>query len=236
MPWSEVGLRPAEMESPAIGPDHLALGAWGAWAVWDTVNHRIVSSVGIGADQARTLTLPAVDDLAFSDAGAILVLVERELMLLPGPLTITIDSIPLPDLVPTGVSLAVEEGVAVGIDAFGNRHPIAQVHDLSLSAYVGPKLLPPPYAVRVDKGVVYRDLAPVASEALAATLVGDCVLVERGKRGSVTDRAVLCNGVEHPLPPPGVYRPVDAIGVGPEGAIGWLDPQPDGLHIVRATR
>lgn len=224
--WDQVGLAPAGPESAAFGPGRLAIGPDGAWAVWDVVNHRVIGSFGEwGA--------AGVDGLAFAPDGDLLVLQGRALLRVDGA---QVASVAVPGLVPPGAELEVWGGVAMGVDALGNGHPVAMVDAGGLGPASGPSLVAPDPTVIVRGGDVLLDGAVVARGALAARRVGDCAVVERGARGAVTGRALVCPGGRWELPVDGLYRPVGWIAADGLGGHAWLDPRADGLHLVRVSR
>lgn len=230
VPWSVAGLVPAGPEQPAFGPDRLAIGPDGAWAAMSVPRARVIGSFG-------ELPVAGADALAFTEDGDLLVLAGRRLTryaVSPGSAA-PVAGVDLPGLVPPGVGLSVEGEEVVGVDVFGNLHPVARaVAGGGLAPPEDAALRPGPAVRRTAAGEVTRDGEPVARGALAARPVGACVLVERGVRGAVTARELVCAGRVWALPLDGVYRPFAGVAAW-EDVVAWLDPRADGLHVTRVS-
>ncbi len=235
LPWGSVGLSPALPEQAAFGPDQLALGPDGAWALWDPVRAEVHGSFG-------RLSLPAVTGLAFTVEGDLLVLHDgvRELRRFRGLTEQARGRID--DLCPIGGTLVVVGDEALVIDAFGNAHPAATLTLGGLGPARRPLLRPPAHRATLRQGRLDVDgrALDLGADVVAARVLGDHLLIEHGARGAVTHRGLYplrptaSPAAELRLPgPSAVYAPAAAIAVGPDGEVGWLDPQPDGLHIVR---
>jgi hypothetical protein len=235
LPWGSVGLSPALPEQAAFGPDLLALGPDGAWAVWDPVHAEVHGSFG-------RLSLPAATGLAFTAEGDLLVLHDgaRELRRFRGLNEQARGRID--DLCPIGGELVVAGDEALVVDAFGNAHPAATLPSGGLGPARRPLLRPPAHRATLRQGRLALDGQPLnlGADVVAVRVLGDHLLVEHGARGAVTHRGlyplrpIASPAAELRLPgPSAVYAPAAAIAVGPDGEVGWLDPQPDGLHIVR---
>ncbi|MDP2309621.1 MAG: hypothetical protein Q8P18_26610 [Pseudomonadota bacterium] len=234
--WSEVGLRPAAPESPAIGPELLALGPDDAAAVYDPLRRQVVVVGG------RPFRVPGADGLAFTSAGILLVMdgSARSLRTYDTDGTL-LDEQAFPSIVPPGGSLAVDEPLVLAIDPFGNGHPLALVTMAgSLSPPQGASLVPPARRV-VRSGtslVVDGETIATFEGRGGGRLLGDWLLVEAVNDGAVSRMAISLEGrVTVSLPVGGrMYAPMQDVAVGPDGGIGWLDPQADGLHLVRVFR
>lgn len=233
--WGDVGFAAAAEESPAIGPDILALGPDGAAAVYDPLGRRVIVA-GEGA-----FDVAGADGLAFTAAGVLLVMDGSARVLRAydtgGAL---LDEQGFPGVVPPGGTLSVEGAVVVSVDVFGNGHPLATVTSAgALTAPKGPSLLAPSRRVMRSGTSIVVDGQSVATvgERGGGKLFGDWLLVESVERGSVSRVAIpLEGGVSVALPVRGrLYAPAQGVAVGPDGELGWLDPRADGLHIVRVA-
>lgn len=234
--WDQVGFVPSRPESPAMGPDRLALGPGGAAAVFDPVSHRVLV-IGGGS-----FAVTGLDGLAFTSSGVILVMDDGARRLTAwDPSGALLDQRAFPGLVPPGGTLVVDGDLALSRDVFGNDHPLATVGSSgALTAPDAAALLAAPRVVqrvgtqiRVD-GVT---VAEVSGERGGARLLGDWLIVESLAAGVVTRAAIsLDGGTRVNLPARGrLYAPTEDVAVSPEGELGWIDPRTDGLHLVRVT-
>lgn len=243
VPWSTVGFSPAAPESVAFGPDHLALGPDGRWALWDPVRHVILVD---GEAWPRASGAPAVlarvDGLAFASNGDLVILDASARILTRWDGT-SRWTLPMDRLCPKDVRLVIDGELAAGIDAFGNVRPLADL-SAGLNPAEGPKLLAPEYVARVSNGVVEIDspgaqqtVIDAPADSLAARIVGDWVLVEAGQPGKLRERVLISleTGRSVGLPLDGRYRPASGVTAGPDGTVGFLNPAADGLHIVRVS-
>lgn len=238
--WAEVGLRPAVPESPAIGPDLLALGPEGAAAVYDPLGRRVVVVGG------RAFPVAGADGLAFTAAGVLLVMdgTARTLRAYDTDGAL-LDEQAFPGLVPPGGTLSVTGGAfdtsaVLSVDAFGNGHPLAAVSAAgALSAPTGAALVPPTRRVVRTGTSLLVDGARVATldGRGGGRLFGDWLLVEAMNDGAVSRTAIpLDGGAAVTLPVRGrVYAPSQDVAVGPDGSLGFLDPRADGLYVVRVA-
>ncbi len=233
--WSEVGLRPAAPESPAIGPDHFAVGPRGVSAVYDSLHKRVVVLGG------ASFPVAASDGLAFTAAGVLLVLDDRSRTLRAyGTNGALLDSSAYPGVVPPGGWLRVEGAVVASVDVFGNGHPLATVSaNGALTAPTAPGLVPAARRVTRSGSALVVDGRTVAlvEGRGGARLLGDWLVVEAMDDGAVTRSAIPLDGGETvSLPVRGrLYAPAQDIAVGPEGDLAWIDPRADGLHLVRVA-
>lgn len=235
LPWDQVGLRPAVPESPAIGPDLFALGPYGAAAVYDPVGRRVVLESG------RSFPVAGADGLAFTGTNVILVMDGASRVLRAyEPDGTLLDEQGLPGIAPPGGSLSVRSSLVLSIDVFGNGHPIATVSvSGALSAPKGPFLVPPAHTLVRAGASLLVDGAPVATLTGrgGGRLYGTWLLVEDMNDGAVSRTAIpLGGGASVTLPARGrVYTPSQDVSVAPDGSLGYLDPQADGLHVVRVS-
>ena len=242
--WDTVGFVAARDDAAAFGPDLLVGGPAGLAAMWDPAAQRIVvlRDLVIVGD----LSFGPVDDLAFTPSGDLLVLTGRTLSRLGrrGDVEATFT---VPGIVPTGVAIVVEGGTVVLAEPFGNRHRACGLSATGLVAASGPSLEKNPHPVtwdgsslRVDQAVVPvpnalraggRYLAANGHHWLVVSEVtGDHPLV-------VARRAVdVDRGSVDVLPVSGrLYAPARDVAIDGDGRLLWLDPQVDGLHVLRVT-
>lgn len=234
--WTEVGLRPAAPESPAIGPDLLALGPDETAAVYDPVRRQVVVVGG------PRFAVPRADGLAYTSAGVLLVMdgSARTLRTYDTSGTL-VDEQAFPGIVPGGGSLALDEPLVLAIDPFGNGHPLALVTmSGALSPPQGASLVPPARRVVRSGSSLLVDGETIATFTGrgGGRLLGDWLVVEAMNDGAVSRMAISLEGrVTVSLPVRGrVYTPTQDVAVAPDGGIGWLDPRTDGLHLVRVSR
>jgi hypothetical protein len=234
--WAEVGLLAARPESPAIGPDLLALGPYDAAAVYDPLRRRVLYVNG------PSFSVPGADGLAFTSAGILLVMDGSARTLRTYDQDgVLVDEQPFPGIVPPGGNLAVDEPLVLAIDPFGNGHPLALVTlSGALSAPKSLSLVPPAHRVVRSGSSLLVDGATIATfeGRGGGRLLGDWLVVEAMNEGSVSRMAIsLEGGLQVSLPVGGrLYAPAHDVAVGTDGGIGWLDPQSDGLHLVRVSR
>lgn len=237
LPWSVVRLRPAAPEAPAVGPELLAVGSDGQWAVWDPVA-RVVLGAGF------SVAVPHADGLVYTEDGDLLVLDDGARTLaryaVVGGAAASLARVAIPGLSPVGATLEIEDNLAVGRDVFGNLHPLADLAGGGLDPAAGSQLLPAAHRARVEAGRLSVDGVEIGvSGVVGARTVGEWVVVESGARGAITRRTAvsLVTGrqVALPIRVGAPYRPVADVSVGPDGALAFLDPKTDGLHIVRVS-
>lgn len=249
IPASAFGFSPMAPESPAFGPDLLAIGPEGAVALWDPVRFAVFGVVG---PDVFALPLDHADSLAWTTAGDLLVLDESSRTLTrwgltpfgaapggPGRASASqVAAIAMDRLCPVGVRLAISGDLAFGIDAFGNAHPLADLV-AGLAPPSGPRLWPPSHVVRLHGGELSVDGVRVNApiDALGGRLLGDWVLVEAGQRGAVRQRLAisLITGRQVELPLGGRYRPAKGVNVGLDGALGYLDTAGASLVVVQVA-
>ncbi len=247
--WASVGFAPAVPESPAIGPDLLALGPNGLAAVYDPLGKRVIVVGG------ATFAVPAADDLAFTAGATLLVLNDRARTLRAyTPAGDLLGERALPGLVPPGGFLGLDGETVCSVDVFGGCHPLAVVRGDPLAVVRGDPLGAPsgpalrPAARRMEK---QGDALLVDGERVVTgigrgggRLLGDWLIVETMDEGTVTRSAVpVSRGraapvVEDAIPLPvrgRLYAPARDVSVAPDGSLGWIDPRADGLHLVRVA-
>lgn len=232
--WAEVGLRPAVPESPAIGPNLFAVGPAGSWAVYSPVGKRILTATS-------AWPVPGADGLAFTESGMVVVMDDRaRTVRVFGEDGEIFDTLPFPDIVPVGGTLAVVGVSVLSVDAFGNGHPLATVDDRgTLRAPTKTTLVAPSRRVtRSGASVVVdgRTVATVSGKG-GARLLGDWLLVETlGESGASRAAIPLDGGAALTLPVRGrLYAPTQDASAASDGSFGWIDPRTDGLHVVVVT-
>jgi hypothetical protein len=249
--YDQVGHRPAVPEQPAMGPDLLAAGPDGLAALYDPVGHRVLVLDDLA--WVGSFDVQRVEDIAFSSGGEILVLADRRLRLLSvrGD---ELDEVPVPDIVPSGGSLTLDGDSVLSVDAFGNGHPVAQIASGAFFPASGPGLVAPSHVVLSEPGRLSVD--GVSRSFPGAVKVGGTVL-SAGARGWIVASVVTSEasitversawpftdtaqgqvaGASTLLPTSGrAYVAGRDVAVDPDGRLLYLDPQQDGLHIVRVT-
>lgn len=222
--WDEVGLADAREDAPAFGPEHLAIGPGGRWALWDPVRLRVIGDAG-------ELLVDHADSLAFGADGDLWVLDETRRQLSRWSGVDKVGAWSMDRLCPTGVDLVIDGDEPRGIDIFGNSRRLVAGETLRAPEHVAKRT---GATLTVDGRVL---AAP--ADVLGAKLLGDWVVIEAGRPGAVRLRQAvsLTSGKVVTLPGRAgqVYRAADDVAVAPDGAIGWIDPQADGLHLRRVS-
>lgn len=233
LPWDDVGFSPGALDSPAFGPDLLALGDGQDWALWDPVRHVVFGDAGGTRFVAR---VDRADALAFV-GGHVVVLDASARTVSAWRGAERASTIALDGLCPGDVQLVVDGDRVFGQDAFRNLHPVAQWTEGRLSPLGGPRLLPPPHSVRVQAGGVEWDgvALDVPEHALAGRAVGGWLLLDAGVPGRIGDRVLLQpeTGREVLVPLGGAYVPSSGVAAGPDGSVGFVYATADGVHLVR---
>lgn len=222
--WEDVGFSEAQPDAAAFGPEHLALGPDGRWALWDPVKLQVIGDAGvILADHA--------DALAFGADGDLWVLDETRRTLSRWSGTERVDTWPVDRLCPSGVRLVVDGDEPRGIDLFGNSRRLVE----------GEALRPPAHVARKDGAglVVDGERLSVPADLLGARILGDWVVVEAGRPGAVRLRQAISLTTGKVVTLPGRagqrYRSAYDLAAAPDGSFGWIDPQADGLHLHRVS-
>lgn len=242
LPWEAVGFAPAGPERVAIGPQHLAAGPDGLAAVYDPVGQRVIVLRELQIEGA--FALGRVDDLAIGADGDLVVTIGRRVHLLDTS-GAELDRLDVPAIVPTGVDVEVLGDEIVGVDAFGNLRPIGRIEGRSLQAAEGPALREPRHRARVDAGVVIAAGQAVqvdgALKASARMLDGGgttWVIVDAVVADApiAVDRWAVAGDTRVELPvDERLYAPFGDLAVDADGRLLVLDPQADGLHLLRVT-
>lgn len=231
--WGDVGLSAAAFDSPAFGPDLLALGDGRDWALWDPVRHVVFGDAGGARFTAR---VDRADSLAFV-GGEVLVLDASARTVSAWRGAERASAIALDGLCPGDVQLVVDGDRVFGQDAFRNLHPVAQWTGSALAPLGGRRLLPPQHSVRVQAGVVEWDGAELDApeHPLAGRAIGGWLLLDTGVPGRMGDRVLLQpeTGREVIVPLGGAYVPSSGVAAGPDGSAGFIYAAPDGLHLIR---
>lgn len=231
--WGDVGFSPAALDSPAFGPDLLALGDGQDWALWDPVRHVVFGDAGGARFVAR---VDRADALAFV-GGDVLVLDASARTVSAWRGAERAATIALDGLCPGDVQLVVDGDRVFGEDAFRNLHPVAQWHGGALAPLGGRRLLPPPHSVRVQAGIVAWDGAELDApeHPLAGRAIGGWLLLDTGVPGRIGDRVLLHpqTGREVIVPLAGAYVPSSGVAAGPDGSAGFIYAAADGVHVVR---
>lgn len=234
LPWKDVGFSPAAVDSPAFGPDLLALGGADDWALWDPVRHVVFGDAGGRRFEAR---MDRADALAFVGQGEVLVLDASARTVSAWRGDERSSTLALDRLCPADVQLVVDGDRVYGQDAFRNLHPVAEWRASGLAPLDGPRLVPPLHTVRVQAGGVEWDGAGVdaPANALAGRAVGDWLLLDAGVPGRLVERVLVqpSTGREVVVPLSGAYRPASGVAAGPDGSVGFVYAAADGVHLVR---
>lgn len=226
--WDEVGYVPPGVEQAAFGPDALALGPDGAWALWDPVLRMVHGSGG-------SFAVPGATDLAFTDSGDLLVLDTRTRTLSRWAGGRQVATVALPGLCPTSVRLRVVDGAAWGEDVHGNLHPIAGLEGGGFTPWTGERLREAgPSLRRVGDGLELDGRRLPLSGVAGARAEGDWLIVDLGTPGH-TRRVLYHPGSGARVEVEGQagwrYRPADGVAVGPDGRVGWIEPGAQALVI-----
>lgn len=249
IPWSELELTPSAQETRAIGPDLLAAGPEGRIAIWNPAEalvhvHASVDAALAGV-QPTSFAIPTADDLAWSEAGLLVLDEARRQLDLYAPAGQRRDSLLLPGLVPVGVHLYVQGGVVYAVDVFSNRRPVARVSEEGLSPVATGRLEAPAVGVRWDAGSHTMTAGGRKLHLPEAIKAGGRVLSGGGRSWLVVDtvvgdrplrvsRRALCldTGATAELPASGrLYAPSTDVAVDARGYLIWMAPMADGLHL-----
>ena len=247
IPWSQLGAPISAPESKTLGPDLLAAGPRGELGVWSaaTAELWLLSPLDAARAQPRALDVGVIDGVAWTTDGLVLLDTGARRLRLLDPSGAALDEIPLPALVPTGITLLVQDHVAYGVDVFGNRRPIARVTSTGFRDWDGDHLLPPTAPVRWDAAhhtlsaaqVSYRlpDAVKASGQALQGGDTGWLVVSQVTGDGPLrVERqvAVLGEATLRPLPTGArLYAPTQDLAVDGRGHLIWMSPQADGLHL-----
>lgn len=224
--WSNLGFSPAGLERAAMGPDVLAVGVDGRWALWDPVDGKVRSSEGEFAQGT-------LSSMAFDGDGALLLLDERARTLSRYEDGQATERWAADRMCPAGVSLVIQGGRAWGRDTFGRLHPIATIdpdrEEPTSIAHVS----------RLSEGKLTVDGAtvPVPADVLSGRVVGDWLVIEAGRPGALRARYAqsLTSGrkVSLPLLRDERYRPSHDVVAASDGSLAWMDARVDALHLHR---
>jgi hypothetical protein len=224
--WSNLNFSPGGTEEAAVGPDVLAVGEDGRWALWDPVAGVVRGSEG---EFERSM----LSSMAFAEDGALLVLDSRARTLGrydAGKATGTWD---IDRMSPMGVSLVVSGGRAWGRDPYGGLHALATLDG------DGDGDAPVARRSRLNGGRVIVDGKefPAPADVLAARILGDWVIIEAGRPGALRERYAQSLGsgrrVTLPLLRDQRYRPIHDLVAVSDGSLAWIDARSDALHLHR---
>jgi hypothetical protein len=240
--YGAVGLIPAGSEQPAMGPDRIAGGPEGRFALHNPATRSVL--VFDALQLSHSIPVQGVDDLLFAPNGDLLILELDRRVRRFSPEGALLQVFPLPALVPTHVRLAVQADRLVGVDPFGNGHSVATMTPGGLEPTAGPALTPPAHAVRwnghtlqVDGQHVPIDAAKASGRVLdggaSEWLVVEAVVGDSPIR---VERWALLGDARVDLPVDGrLYAPTQDLAVDANGRLLVLEPRTDGLHIVRVS-
>lgn len=250
LPWTELSLQAEAPDAAARGPELLSAGPGGLLAVCDPVTREVAlfddASLSIG--QLR-LSFPVrlCSDIEFTDSGDLLVLdhAGRRLSLVAADGTALAETT-LPALVPTGVRVGVQDDLVVGIDIFGNHHPIATVvvgglqapRDSALDERAGAVVWDATTrTMRTDDLTVDLPQALVASgQRVGHWLVIDAVVGDSPSLVVQRQAWHLPTGQVAQLPVTGrSYAPRGDAAQDTAGRLVVLDPREDGLGLLQVT-
>ncbi|NOY26020.1 MAG: hypothetical protein GXP62_09130 [Oligoflexia bacterium] len=250
LPWSQLSLEPAAPDAAARGPELLTAGHLGMLAVCDPVSHEVdlIDASGAGGDRVSSrLAVGLCGDIAFALTGDLVILdnATRRLSLV-GVDGQTLAQVTLPDLAPTGLHLAIENDQVLGLDLFGNAHPLASVEGASLQPARQTKLEDRAGAILWDAAShsLHTDgltLDLPQARVASGQQVGDWLIVDI----VVNDAPALMvrrqawhvpTGQVVDLPVQGrLYAPHQDAAQDDQGRLVVLDPRADGLGLLRVS-
>lgn len=237
IPWSALAFQAARTESPAVGPDLLAVGTRARVAMYDAVD----DSVTIVGAPVAPFSVGHADGLAVSNAGQVVVLDDsaREVRVYAADGG-RVSAMGLPGVVPADGTLAIDGQTLLSVDIFGNGHRIATLSvSGELGKTTGPAMQVPTHDIRRSGGTISVDGREVATRTgrVGARSLGRWLLVEAMDEGTVTrDAILLSDGTTVSVPVRGrMYAPRLDIASAGDGTLAWMDPRDDGLHVVTVT-
>lgn len=245
--WSVLPQVPAAEDALALGPDLLAAGPDGALALWNAADGALWLVQPGRAPSAHMLG--HVDDLAWTEAGILLLDESSRRLVLVDTEGQTLATRPLPDLSPVGMNLVVSGARVDGADPFGNRHPLARLDGQALVAATGPALLPPAVSVRWDAAGKRMWVEGRAFSVPGAIKAGGRVLGDAAQGWLVVDAVVsegplvvtrkaipLAGGASVDLPVAGrLYAPSRDLAIDAEGRLHVLVPTAGGVVLWEVT-
>lgn len=238
VPSTAYGYEPAGPERKAVGPDRIAAGPDGAIAIWDPIRGRvlILDDLVVRGSFASS----PVDDLAFVGSHVIL-LCGRTLYRVTIDGT-AVDHLAVPEIVPTAITLDPDGSRIWGVDAFGNRHAIADIGADGLVSPHGRSFAGAAHVVSTDgTGFVVDGQSVPRGGGLNASvraLDGGWALrevVAADHPITVID-TVFHDGRSMDLPVAGrTWTPSAPYAIDAQGRLITLEPRSDGLHVRRIS-
>lgn len=236
IPWAELGLLEAAAESPALGPDRLAVGPDGALAWFNVATAEVQVLDGL------VYPVPRCDGLLFLDADTLVVLDDAARQLVVLDLDGTTSWFAMPRMVPPGGTLSRWGHTLVSVDAFGNGHAVAQVSaEGQLQTWAGPRLLNPSHRVERERraaDTVLRldgEVVKTSPYRMSGRVLGDWLLIEeRAPEQAIRTLVPLDGGASVALAAERLYAPSSDLAAG-FGRLVWMRPAVDGLHLVEVS-
>jgi len=238
LPYEVWGVFSGAPEEKSFGPDHLAVGPNGLSMWVDPTRSQVVVFRDLAVESAFLAW--GLDDVAFSADGDVLLLKGRTLELV-STTGFLIAQLPVHELIPTSVTLAVEGSHVFAVDVFGNQHSLAEVGNAGLGLPHGRRLRPDPAQVRRGIGIVEQgswwfpvvDTKKIGVRAIDSAQVVVVDTLEDTSPLRVTREIVTPNARWTLNVGARLYDPVDDIAVGPDGTLMWFEPLVDGIHLYR---
>jgi hypothetical protein len=240
MPWADFGYTPSARETADKRPEILAIGQAGAFAIWDPVQGRVITTAGAFA-------ATNVDALGVCPDGDVLV-AYRETLSRRAPSGELRGELTLRAPLPTGAALIMDGETVMRLSIDGSE-AVAVAASEGLKLWMGEsRATVAPTVKRLARNsggstlqVNGRDVLDTNGYA-SGRVLGDWLLVEERSVEDVGPVGVL--GVRRtlvslstgdrtaPMTTQGwLYRP--GLTLGPDGSIAWLAPTAEGLEIWR---
>ena len=240
MPWADFGYTPNTRETADQRPEILAIGQNGAFAIWDPIQGRVITTTG-------AFSVTNVDALGLCADGDVLV-AYRDTLSRRGTSGELRGELTLRATLPTGAALVMDGETVMRLSVEGSE-AVAIAASEGLKLWMGEsRATVAPTVKRLARNsggstlqVNGRDVLDTNGYA-SGRVLGDWLLVEErsvedvGAVGLLGVRRTLVNlstgNRTAPITTQGwLYRP--GLTLGPDGSIAWLAPTAEGLEIWR---